>query len=373
MAIADDLKDLFSAPRGEVKLGGALVDAIVKYLLETVEVKEVNEVRMVDALAYAKDAWTDQKADDLPKLHESAMEAWIMGAWPKKSSVVSSAGAAASMPKESLGSSGKDLDDEDEALFGDANPTAREIKQLAEDKAAQGISGVRVIVLSASLELGRVPPASDVLGQLRYGSNPVLCKLVKDQRKAGMPTLSSIVAEKEFDRTMNSHVTGLIREYSARGQVEEASLITTWWSEVQAVASTPKMRAEYVKEYLKTHGGRGLPVPVDILIATRCTSGAGGAEGSSEVAKDAKDSAKAARAEVKELKSEMKAEISSLKNEVNRLRNLVRNQNDDDDSKPGKKAAKGVKCHNCGKRGHFARDCPDKAGEKKDAEDDEDE
>ena len=243
-------------------------------------------------------------------------------------------------------------------LFGASGPTTRETAQLKADKIAQGLTGVEIAVLALALELGSIPPAGDVVGQFRYGSEPRLFKMAKDQRKAGMATLGSIVADEDFDRLMSTHLTGLIREYSARGEVTQASLITSWWSETQAVAPTAKMKAEYVNEYMKRYGGRGLPTPVDILIATRVSSGTGSGAATAESLKETKDSAKAARTEIKELRSEFKSEVQGLKAEVNRLRQLLNNQNSGGAGQGKGGGLKNVVCHNCGQKGHIAKSCP---------------
>ena len=74
-------------------------------------------------------------------------------------------------------------------LFGSGEPTAREMAKLNEDKAAQRLSGLRLLRLSLALELGRVPAMGEVAGKVCYGSDPRISDMVKAQRKAGIPTM----------------------------------------------------------------------------------------------------------------------------------------------------------------------------------------
>ena len=48
---------LLSETHAGAKLGGGLVDIVVKYLVEEVEIKDVNEVVVKDLLSTAKEAW----------------------------------------------------------------------------------------------------------------------------------------------------------------------------------------------------------------------------------------------------------------------------------------------------------------------------
>ena len=117
------------------------------------------------------------------------------------------------------------------------------------------------------------------------------------------------------------------------------------------MAPTAKMKGEYVNEYMKRYGGRGLPTPVDILI-----TGSGAAN--AESLKETKDSAKAARAEIKELRSEFKSEVQGLKAEVNCLRQLLNNQGGGGAGQGKGNGLKNVVCHNCGQKGHVIKNCP---------------
>ena len=133
------------------------------------------------------------------------------------------------------------------------------------------MSGARIIRLALALELGRLPAIGDVLGVVPYGSNPRLSEPAKRQRKAGLVTLHGILESKEGSRIqkLSSFFTNLIRDYSEAGCVQEASLLTQLWTEAQAFGRDEDTICEYLVEYLRKWAGRGIPVPVDVLLAQR--------------------------------------------------------------------------------------------------------
>ena len=51
--------------------------------------------------------------------------------------------------------------------------------------------------------------------------------------------------------------------------VQEASLLTQLWTEAQAFGRDEDTICEYLVEYLRKWAGRGIPVPVDVLLAQR--------------------------------------------------------------------------------------------------------
>ena len=356
-SIKDQLTQLFSTPRGGVSLPAVLITLIPEYLVDN-QVQDVNEVRIEDTLVVAKAAWFDKNADVLPDFRISVVNAWVASGFPANQAP--GVGTPQPPPTGPATPSGarpapSGLSSADKDLFGDATPTARDIEQLESDKAVQRLDGTSLVVLSLSLELGTVPPASDVVGEYRYGSDARLSAACKARRKAGLPTLQNILKEDDLDMTisLNSHFSGIIREYSDAGEVIQASLVTTFWAETQAVAPTPKGRAAYLTEYLKKYSGRGIPKPVDILIATRVNSGGSGGA-SAEALKEALKEAKAAKTAADNIKSELKGEIANLKTELNRLKQKVNN-----DKGPGEDKKSKMRCFNCGKTGHLAKDCPE--------------
>ena len=143
--------------------------------------------------------------------------------------------------------------------------------KLKEDKLAHGFSGTRILVLSAALELGRMPAVGEVLGLFYYGSDPRITDLVKRQRKAGISTLSMILAAKSSGvrLELNSHYMNLVREFTDYGLIEEATRITQFWAETQAISADDMVLVLYLLEFIKKYPGRGIPVTIDMLIAQR--------------------------------------------------------------------------------------------------------
>ncbi len=69
-ALKASIKDKLSETHAGAKLGGGLVDIVVNYLVDEVEIKDVNEVVVKDLLSTAKEAWADAKdGSDLPAMH----------------------------------------------------------------------------------------------------------------------------------------------------------------------------------------------------------------------------------------------------------------------------------------------------------------
>ena len=338
--LANSIKAKLSETHAGAKLGAGLVDIVVKYLVEEVEIKDVNEVVLKDLLSTAKEAWSDAKdGSELPAVHVKAISIWLLRAGSGEDS------APGLIPS-------KDEDDEDESvLFGSGEPTARELAKLNDDKAAQRLSGLRLLRLSLALELGRVPAMGEVAGKVCYGSDPRISDMVKAQRKAGIPTMGKILESGEHvRRELNLHLACVQREFSESGEVVEATLVAQWWSESQAVSMEDKILAAYIKEYLRKFPCRGLPTPVDVLIATRVT-------GSREAAGATVESVSKVRDSVSSLKSELaeaKRLIANLTSTVGQLKSNQGNRNGGGGGGGGSE----IICHKCGEKGHIARNCP---------------
>ena len=325
-----------AAFRSDRELAASYVEMIVTYLVGVAKVSDADQLIVGDLLDYAKEAWANENdGGKLPGIHARAIAAYL-----NKSSSV--------MEDHSFSSAKEDEEGEEtEQLFGKSGATKRELKMLREDIEEQGISGMRIVCLSVALELGAVPSNGDVAGTMFYGSDPRISDIVKRRRKAGIATLSKLLeSSKDVRRDVNAHISALIRDYSDRGLLAEASRINRVWIEAQAVCPTDKHLVEYFLEYLKKYPGRGLPVIVDTLIVARvCSQGSG--PNSSEL-RELKEALKTIKDEAKTAKTES----SNLRNEVTRLR--VEAQARRQPTTPGE----GPICHKCGERGHIARNCP---------------
>ena len=177
-------------------------------------------------------------------------------------------------------------------------------------------------------------------------------------KKGGISTLQSILGNTgpSVVRELTSHFSNLIREYSQDGEVLQASNLNSWWSETQQVAASPKMLTEYIKEYFRKYSGRGLPVTVDVLIATRCASSLGGEGGvTREELKEIREMAKTAKAEAAAAKNE----LNQVKQELNRLKN--QNGGKGGQGGGGSGSDDNIKCNFCSEKGHRWANCPKRA------------
>ena len=171
-----------------------------------------------------------------------------------------------------------------------------------------------------------------------------------------MATLTKVLEGSRVRLECQTHFGNLIRDYSEMGQIEEASLITRFWSETQTVSTDDRVVGDYLREFLRKYAGRGIPEILDLAIATRVTGMRGTGGVTAEQLRDVMAVAKAAKNEVIELKRE----ISSLKSEIRRAPKGPGG---------GDKEQRGPQCHKCGEFGHIARNCTNK--DKKASDDDE--
>ena len=345
MTVADDLKGFLGQDRGGAKLGAGLVEVVVSYLVDVVKVKDVNEVTLANLKDSIDEAWANENdGQSLPKMHSRVVTSWLRG------------GAGIGISSARSADGGDELaDDCDETvLFGVSEPSMRDVELLEKDKTAQGLSGTRILILSAAIELGRVPAAGEVLGKIGFKSDPRLSEMAKQQRKAGMVTLSKILDSStgSVRRELQSHFGGLIRDFTEARFIVEASLISQWWSETQTVSGDDAVLVLYIKEWLRKYPGRGIPETLDVLLATRVSGTKAASGATSAELKELKDAVKSAKSEIGELKSELKRMKQSIRDSAGR---------EGDRTDAGKGKGKGPTCHFCGERGHIAKNCPNKS------------
>lgn len=120
-------------------LNARLVQALAVYLVDTVQIQDVDELIISDLPAIAEEAWQHAFKQSLPGVHARALIAYVGRTDVPK-------GFRPSAPPSVVFAADEDSDEEDEAstLFGAAGPTTRDLAKLAEDKKAHGFSGMRI-------------------------------------------------------------------------------------------------------------------------------------------------------------------------------------------------------------------------------------
>ena len=359
-SVETKIVDLLNEERNDCFLPGGLVAALKDYLIGTLKVKEVPRDlpdTVEEWLAAAQEAF----AKDLPKLFEARLKRWLAGsgAAPKSGSgphggLSPSHGMSAggttpgpfSLLAAELGTTPGAIQDD----FDELSITTHTRDKAISDMKTQGMLPTRTFALSLSLETGRVHPSSELKG-MTCGCDVRATTLVKDLRKAKIPLLSTAL-ESEKMATVNSHLNGLLRDLAAHGQMHEAALLSGWMQEwSQMFALEDKLAIAYLIEYFRVYPGRGLPTPFDYGIMFRVQKSMGGT-GASELKELAK--------EVKTLKNTLnnvQEQCASLKKKGEELKRQVEASGR---RQPGTGFAANVTCNLCGKKGHFARDCPER-------------
>ena len=353
MTVVDDLRERLGVERGGVTLPAPVIKAVVKYLVESVGMEDARDLNDSEMKSTIEEAWAaEHDGGVIPSVYSKRVAKWLRPQDMSSARLVDGHGLEA------------DLEDEcDEAnIFGLATPTAHDYTMLETDKRNQGLNGERLIVLSAALELGRVPSWSEVT-QCKFGykGDARLSQLAKDQKKASMMTLAKILeSSTHARRDLQAHFGGLIRDFTERKCVIESSLISQFWSEAQSVSSDDAVLKEYLKEWFRKYPGRGIPETLDIVLATRVSGTRGSGGVSAEQLKELKDALKSNKSEL----AEVKRELTRLKQEVKAARPKP------GEPREGEPKGRGPKCHHCGAYGHIARNCPEKAKEAEEADDD---
>ena len=169
MTVAEDLKELFSAERGGIKLTETLATYIVKYLVEEVKITNVKEVDIENTTDTASEAWESVEAAPLPEMLLKRVKKWVKP--PRAPDPARQPAGQNNNVNMNMEVASEDADDEED-LFGAKGPSTRELAQLMDDLSAQNLIGAQIVQLSLALELGTVPVMADVLGKVRYGSDP---------------------------------------------------------------------------------------------------------------------------------------------------------------------------------------------------------
>jgi hypothetical protein len=210
----------------------------------------------------------------------------------------------------------------------------------------QRISGVRIMALSLALTSGHVHPMGDS-ADLRFGSDLRLCPLVRQQRKAGVQSLDDILKAKN-KRELSLHYTRLAKEYNDRQLIEEATLVSQFWSETSSAfeGDDPGLFV-YLAEWNRTYGGRGIPklLDTDIILRTRKHEGGG-----------------ASSSEVKEMKEALRAANGKLNASEEKSTAILKRLTRLEAAKGGGEKDERT-CFICG-GDHLARNCPENKSNK---------
>ena len=331
--------------RGGFVLPGSLVELMVNHLVDVVKVKDVKDVVDQDLVDIAKEAWAaDNDGGGLPVVFLRPLQRWLglVQAQPPGFSKAPSEVDGGFMDL------GGGFENEE---FGGVDHARRDEDLLRQDMKEQKLSAPRLVGMSLGIELGQTVTTDQAVLALKYKGDARITELAKAQRKAAIMTLSKLLDDTKSDdlrRELNDHFVALIRDYSELGWVEEASLVTSWWAESQAISPDNVVLAKYLREYLRKFPGRGLPKPVDVVIALRVMGAA-----RSGVSSEAFEKQKTKISELQAVCSSLKSEVGSLRTEIGRVKNNSKQGSQGMDFFNGK-------CNVCGEFGHRAANCPNK-------------
>ena len=346
--LATELKDLLGATRHGLKLGSALVLALVTYYIATVKIEDVDEVPKDDPEEIeeaAGEAWSGKYGEDLPRSLALRVRKWA-GQAPTATS-----GKETLAQSSSVGAvAAEDRNTAAKQMASELNLSPFEREKVVKDMADQGLSCERIVALSLSLILGKVSKLS-LTADMKYGEDPALSEPAKQARKAGKKILSVIVKEKVFVGAA-AFFSDLARNYAADGMSVESSLVATWWAETSGCFSIDAndQLFSYLDAYFEKYAGRGLPVMIDTILVTRIRNAAGSTSG---VAKKDFEAAQKRIADLEEKVKKQNIKFTELDQRVAGIKKKVT---------PEEQAErrKNVICNFCKKKGHYASECPEK-------------
>ena len=138
--------------------------------------------------------------------------------------------------------------------------------------------------------------------------------------------------------------------YASDGMSTESSLVASWWAETSGCFSSDKeLLFEYLQAYFDKYAGRGLPERVDTVLVTRIRNQSASAGGAS-------------KEELKQMKSKLEEQagkIEKLSSKVNTLEQKVSTFKPKVTPEEQLERRSKVTCHKCGKKGHYASECPE--------------
>ena len=348
-SLSGELKELFESTQNSVKLGAALVVALVTYFISVVKIKDIEEVPKDDPEEFeeaAAEAWQEEYSADLPRSLALRARKWA-------GQVATNAGFKLETLAQSTSVGAVAAEDRNTAAKHmasglDLSPFERE--KVVKDMADQGLSCERIVALSLSLILGKVSKLS-LTANMKYGEDPALSDPAKQARKAGKKILSVIIKEKVFVNAA-SFFSDLARNYASDGMSVESSLVATWWAETSGCFSidSNEQLFTYLEAYFEKYAGRGLPVTIDTILVTRIRNAAGGSSGANK--KDL-ESAQKRISELEEKQKKQNVKLAELEAKVGKLK--VKPSAEEQAERRSK-----VICNICKKKGHYASECPER-------------
>ena len=352
--LSGGLKELFESTQNSVKLGAALVAALVTYFIAVVKVKDVDEVPKDDPEEFeeaAAEAWQEEYGADLPRSLALRARKWAGQAATNagiKLETLAQSTSVGAVAAEDRNTAARQM-----ASGLDLSPFERE--KVVKDMADQGLSCERIVALSLSLILGKVSKLS-LTATMKYGEDPALSDPVKQARKAGKKILSVIVKDKVFVNAA-SFFSDLARNYASDGMSVESSLVATWWAETSGCFSIDanEQLFAYLESYFEKYAGRGLPVMIDTVLVTRIRNAAGSSSG---VNKKDLEAAQKRITELEEKHKKQNVKIAELESKISKIKKPSAEEQAE--------RRKNVICNICKKKGHYASECPEK--EDKDGE-----
>ena len=345
--LREEFTTILEAARNGAKLMVALVTVLVTYFVSVLQVKSVEEVDFEDADELedaAKEGWQEQLKGALPSVHAARLRKWAgeVKMKPTKETPLGGSTAVGSIVEGDLRKAAR-------SEVADMDLTPVEKEKAVKDMTAQGLTCARIINLSLSITLGKVFKSGADVG-MKYGGDPAHAQPVKDARKAKSKMLSTIISGKNFVEAA-SYFSNLMQRYAADSLIEEAALLGSWWAETAGCfAADKELLFDYLEAYFEKYMGRGLPTVIDTALVIRLRGGVSSAGVS-------KDDFKKLTNRV----SELETQVASHKKKIVDLEEKVKKTKLSKEEQDARRAK--VVCNNCGKKGHYASECPEKEAE----------